>query len=348
MVSGRPPRVCASSSSSATTCPPIRTRSRCRTSPVRGRLDLLCRCVAAGVFLARDRERVESTSSSPTSLRSPSTPTASGTSTPTSATSPRGSGTLSTQDDALPSGTCPPTFRPASNSGGWDWKRPSTGCSTLRYLQRVCRPNPCPASRGRRRSSTPRRRPTPCSCSPTTTISPRRATCSRTVPDAAYASVPSYSMPTTPSLSSHNWLDTDGYESTTTTGASTTAPATDDRFAVPLRGVAVDPETRALCPLGRPRRRGRAPVRLQWAYYPCDACHDAATDRGRAIGPVTGSTGRRLLCAAFAGRRSPPASTCDGDGKAQRASGSEGQIPRATGLRPVTAMGSRRRRLSPV
>jgi uncharacterized CHY-type Zn-finger protein len=58
---------------------------------------------------------------------------------------------------------------------------------------------------------------------------------------------------------------------------TTTAPATDDRFAVPLRGVAVDPETRCA--------HWDDPVdvvALRFGccetYYPCDACHDAATD----------------------------------------------------------------------
>ncbi|MDB2243290.1 CHY zinc finger protein [Halorubrum ezzemoulense] len=58
---------------------------------------------------------------------------------------------------------------------------------------------------------------------------------------------------------------------------TTTAPDADSRFAVPLRGVAVDPETRCA--------HWDDPVdvvALRFgcceAYYPCDACHDAATD----------------------------------------------------------------------
>ncbi|VTT85929.1 hypothetical protein DM2_1967 [Halorubrum sp. DM2] len=58
---------------------------------------------------------------------------------------------------------------------------------------------------------------------------------------------------------------------------TTTAPDTDPRFAVPLRGVAVDPETRCA--------HWDDPVdviALRFgcceAYYPCDACHDAAAD----------------------------------------------------------------------
>ncbi|WP_192813804.1 MULTISPECIES: CHY zinc finger protein [Halorubrum] len=58
---------------------------------------------------------------------------------------------------------------------------------------------------------------------------------------------------------------------------TTTAPATDPRFPVPLRGVAVDPETRCA--------HWDDPVdviALRFGccetYYPCDACHDAAAD----------------------------------------------------------------------
>ena len=58
---------------------------------------------------------------------------------------------------------------------------------------------------------------------------------------------------------------------------TTTAPDTDPRFAVPLRGISVDPETRCA--------HWDDPVdvvALRFgcceAYYPCDACHDAAAD----------------------------------------------------------------------
>ncbi|SDF55054.1 Uncharacterized protein, contains Zn-finger domain of CHY type [Halorubrum xinjiangense] len=57
---------------------------------------------------------------------------------------------------------------------------------------------------------------------------------------------------------------------------TTTAPDTDPRFEVPLRGIDVDPETRCA--------HWDAPVdvvALRFGccetYYPCDACHDAAT-----------------------------------------------------------------------
>ena len=58
---------------------------------------------------------------------------------------------------------------------------------------------------------------------------------------------------------------------------TTTAPATDDRFSVPLRGVAVDPETRCV---HWDDRVDVVALRFGCceAYYPCDACHDAATD----------------------------------------------------------------------
>ncbi|OTE98507.1 CHY zinc finger protein [Halorubrum sp. SD612] len=58
---------------------------------------------------------------------------------------------------------------------------------------------------------------------------------------------------------------------------TTTEPDTDPRFEVPLRGVAVDPETRCA--------HWDDPVdvvALRFGccetYYPCDACHDAAAD----------------------------------------------------------------------
>ncbi|MFD1569354.1 CHY zinc finger protein [Halorubrum laminariae] len=58
---------------------------------------------------------------------------------------------------------------------------------------------------------------------------------------------------------------------------TTTAPDTDDRFAVPLRGVAVDHETRCAH-----WNSAVDVVALRFGccgtYYPCDACHDAATD----------------------------------------------------------------------
>jgi len=58
---------------------------------------------------------------------------------------------------------------------------------------------------------------------------------------------------------------------------TTTAPATDDRFLIPLRGVAVGPETRCV--------HWDDPVDIVAlrfgcceTYYPCDECHDAAAD----------------------------------------------------------------------
>jgi uncharacterized CHY-type Zn-finger protein len=58
---------------------------------------------------------------------------------------------------------------------------------------------------------------------------------------------------------------------------TTTEPDIDPRFEPPLRGVAVDPETRCA--------HWDDPVdvvALRFGccetYYPCDACHDAATD----------------------------------------------------------------------
>ena len=69
---------------------------------------------------------------------------------------------------------------------------------------------------------------------------------------------------------------------------TTTAPDADTRFAVPLRGVRVDPETRC--------DHWDDPVdviALRFGccetYYPCDACHDAATDHEAAPAVLCGA-----------------------------------------------------------
>jgi uncharacterized CHY-type Zn-finger protein len=58
---------------------------------------------------------------------------------------------------------------------------------------------------------------------------------------------------------------------------TSTLPATDDRFPVPLRGASVDDETRC-AHYDTPRDI----VALRFAccdcYYPCAHCHDAVTD----------------------------------------------------------------------
>ncbi|MFC7059377.1 CHY zinc finger protein [Halovenus salina] len=58
---------------------------------------------------------------------------------------------------------------------------------------------------------------------------------------------------------------------------TTTAPETDDRFGVPVRGIAVDDETRC-----RHWDDVVDVVALRFAccgtYYPCYECHAAATD----------------------------------------------------------------------
>jgi uncharacterized CHY-type Zn-finger protein len=78
---------------------------------------------------------------------------------------------------------------------------------------------------------------------------------------------------------------------------TTTAPATDDRFAVPLRGVAVDPETRCA--------HWDDPVdvvALRFGccetYYPCDACHDAAADHEAVPWPRERFDEPAVLCGA--------------------------------------------------
>jgi uncharacterized CHY-type Zn-finger protein len=89
---------------------------------------------------------------------------------------------------------------------------------------------------------------------------------------------------------------------------TTTAPATDDRFAVPLRGVTVDPETRCE------------------TYYPCAACHDAATDHEAAPWPRDRFDEPAVLCG-VCGATLSAREYLDGEEEAQRASGSEGQSP---------------------
>ncbi|WP_200530764.1 CHY zinc finger protein [Halorubrum sp. LN27] len=119
---------------------------------------------------------------------------------------------------------------------------------------------------------------------------------------------------------------------------TTTAPATDDRFAVPLRGVAVDPETRCAH-----WDSAVDVVALRFgcceAYYPCDACHDAATDHAAEPWPRDRFDEPAVLCGACGATlsareyldgdsegRSPSSSrTQSDDSEAQRATGSRAQ-----------------------
>ena len=78
---------------------------------------------------------------------------------------------------------------------------------------------------------------------------------------------------------------------------TTSAPDTDPRFAVPLRGVAVDPETRCA--------HWDAPVdvvALRFGccetYYPCDACHGAAADHEAVPWPRERFDESAVLCGA--------------------------------------------------
>ena len=78
---------------------------------------------------------------------------------------------------------------------------------------------------------------------------------------------------------------------------TTTAPDTDSRFAVPLRGVRVDSETRC--------DHWDDPVdviALRFGccetYHPCDACHDAATDHGAVPWPRERFDEPAVLCGA--------------------------------------------------
>ncbi len=78
---------------------------------------------------------------------------------------------------------------------------------------------------------------------------------------------------------------------------TTTAPDTDSRFAVPLRGVAVDPETRCAH-----WDDAVDVVAFRFAccgtYYPCSACHDAATDHEAVPWPRGRFAEPAVLCGA--------------------------------------------------
>ncbi|WP_144796486.1 CHY zinc finger protein [Halorubrum depositum] len=113
---------------------------------------------------------------------------------------------------------------------------------------------------------------------------------------------------------------------------TTTAPATDDRFAVPLRGVAVDPETRCA--------HWDDPVdviALRFgcceAYYPCDACHDAAADHPAEPWPRDRFDEPAVLCGVCRATLSAR-EYLDGDGEAQRASDSRAKPDDSEGHGP--------------
>ena len=107
---------------------------------------------------------------------------------------------------------------------------------------------------------------------------------------------------------------------TPTERRTTTAPATDDRFAVPLRGVAVDPETRCA---HWDTRVDVVALRFGCceAYYPCDVCHDAATDHEAEPWPRDRFDEPAVLCGAC-GATLTAREYLDGDGEAQSASSS--------------------------
>jgi len=71
----------------------------------------------------------------------------------------------------------------------------------------------------------------------------------------------------------------------------------DDRFAVPLRGVGVDDETRCLH-----YNSPRDVVAIRFAccdtYYPCHACHEACTDHDAERWPTDRFDDPAVLCGA--------------------------------------------------
>ena len=78
---------------------------------------------------------------------------------------------------------------------------------------------------------------------------------------------------------------------------TTTEPGTDARFEVPLRGIDVDPETRCAH-----WDDSVDVVALRFgcceAYYPCDACHDAAADHEAVPWPRDWFDEPAVLCGA--------------------------------------------------
>ncbi|ELZ41897.1 zinc finger CHY domain protein [Halorubrum californiense DSM 19288] len=104
---------------------------------------------------------------------------------------------------------------------------------------------------------------------------------------------------------------------------TTTAPDTDPRFGVPLRGIDVDPETRCA--------HWDDPVdvvALRFGccetYYPCDACHDAATDHEAVPWPRERFDEPAVLCGGC-GTTLTARAYLDCDSEAQGASGSRTQ-----------------------
>ena len=104
---------------------------------------------------------------------------------------------------------------------------------------------------------------------------------------------------------------------------TTTRPATDDRFSVPLRGVAVGPETRCV--------HWDDPVDVVAirfgcceTYYPCDACHDAATDHEAEPWPRARFDEPAVLCG-VCGATLSAREYLAGDSEALRAAGSRTQ-----------------------
>jgi uncharacterized CHY-type Zn-finger protein len=75
----------------------------------------------------------------------------------------------------------------------------------------------------------------------------------------------------------------------------TTRTGTDDRFAVPLRGVAVDPETRC-AHFGSDRDVIALRFGCCETYYPCFACHAAVTDHGAEVWPRSRFEEPAVLC----------------------------------------------------
>ncbi|GAB3413317.1 CHY zinc finger protein [Haloparvum alkalitolerans] len=93
---------------------------------------------------------------------------------------------------------------------------------------------------------------------------------------------------------------------------TTEPPAADPRFPVPLRGVAVDPETRCA--------HWDDPVDVValrfgccGAFYPCDRCHDAVADHPAEPWPRDRFSEPAVLCGVCGATMTPPEYFACGD-----------------------------------
>ena len=93
---------------------------------------------------------------------------------------------------------------------------------------------------------------------------------------------------------------------------TTRAPEADPRFRVPLRGTAVDAETRCAHWHG-PRDVVAMRSALDGAYYPCAQCHREATGRAFGPWPLARRGEPAVLCGVCRATMTPEAYLASGD-----------------------------------